>query len=806
MSKASEVPLCLQPTKSPVHPLIARTLSTDGSSLKHRATTNSKRGEISHQRREGARSAATWSGFNDEMDSGHAAHDHIEEIKCATLAMCADEDDGNLWPVLVAVRCRPRKRQRAGSRFLTSSRSEEWKVTTDTRDSSSDSSTSSSDGRDSNRRSLYDRVQRGVFEYTASREYSSATRHQGELPPRRTQRPRRLYVQALTNTPGNISGKRSFDFDFLFPPWKKQRDVYDECVKSQIESVLQSHQQGRQQHATIVAYGQTGTGKTYTMGMLSDFTDDNEQGLIPRALSQVLEYAARANVTGSSLQTVVTLSFLQIYLETIQDLLALPGSGAAGHWNKRYAGSRRHGGSCDDLRVRQDRDGDFHVTGLSEYDVASMEDAYALLNLATRNRVLAATAKNKTSSRSHTLLTISLKQRPQGASPREHSDHFSAHENELDDDHEHALASTISFVDLAGSERVDGALHFLRATRTRQEQRIREAKFINRSLSALGGVIAALAQPKAPRQSGGHSLTRPSSSLQDKLQVSTSQNNEQHIRFRDSQLTKLLQGRLMSGRGRLLLIATVDDQPKNLSETLSTLKFAAQCRRVELNRSSRLRGDRSNRSRAHQSLLDQVFQDMKIMHESREAALHLEYQARIEALERELEAARAGVHPSLSTVQPIHLASYTALCSLVDSICALKDDRSNHPSVDAFQTQADMLQYIAALYSQLKEALLSRKAEQKEDGSTTDQQPPKKSLMTAVLGTCKNYLDTVEAPAVESGKAVSVRDVSETPPTKAKTPLTAEQEVEFRAVARHLMSTHALDAVVVSSADEDQED
>ncbi|EGZ15861.1 hypothetical protein PHYSODRAFT_435016, partial [Phytophthora sojae] len=315
-------------------------------------------------------------------------------------------------------------------------------------------------------------------------------------------------------------------FDFIFPPWKKQRDVYEACVEAQIRHVLEAQQRRQQQHATVVAYGQTGTGKTYTMGMLSDFRDDKEQGLIPRALSQVLEFAAGEETEDDSMETVVTLSFLQIYLETVQDLLALPGSSA----NCSAASS--------DLPVRQGRDGTFYVTGLNEYEISSVEDAHALLELAMRNRVLASTAKNKTSSRSHTLLTISIKRRRRGAKSR------------------YPSTSTISFVDLAGSERVDGALHFLRATRARQEQRIREAKFINRSLSALGGVIAALAQPKNGTP------------------------GQPHIRFRDSQLTKLLQGRLMGGRGRLLLIATVDDQPKNVSETLSTLKFAAQCRRV----------------------------------------------------------------------------------------------------------------------------------------------------------------------------------------------------------------------------------
>ncbi|KAF1794269.1 Kinesin-like protein [Phytophthora cactorum] len=517
------------------------------------------------------------------------------------------------------------------------------------------------------------------------------------------QRPRRLYVQAPTT--GNTSGRRSFDFDFIFPPWTKQREVYDKCVRTQIDHVLQSQQQGQVKHATILAYGQTGTGKTYTMGMLSDFTDDKEQGLIPRALSQILEFAG--NVEG----------------EEDMHLSRDDSRSSSSAWitarGKPYA---RHGTSSGgDLPVRQGRDGAFYVADLNEYEVSSIEDAHALLELAMRNRVLAATTKNKTSSRSHTLLTISIKRR-RGTSRSRYS---SSEEDEDQDESNYANdegASTISFVDLAGSERVDGALHFLRATRARQEQRIREAKFINRSLSALGGVIAALAQPK-PSATGSTSanvLARLSPCLQDKPQHSVgNEQGQPHIRFRDSQLTKLLQGRLMGGRGRLLLIATVDDQAKNLSETLSTLKFASQCRRVELQPGSRLRGDRGIRLRRQKALLDQVFNNMKMMHENREAALHVGFTFALVYFETWILLCFC----LLDTVDtddeaPTYLASYTALCSLVDTVSSIDDSEnqsreSKHPKAIDFQSEKEMLEYVAGLYSRLKEALVTQQQPEK---------------------------------------------------------------------------------------------
>ncbi|GMF24555.1 unnamed protein product [Phytophthora fragariaefolia] len=719
-------------------------------------------------------------------------------------------DNSSSQPVLVAVRCRPRKRQRAEGRFAaTLSENEEIRRSGMLDSSSSDSS---NDERDNKYNSSSCSVQRGVFEYSACRDYDYASTYDSKLPPPRSQRPRRMYVQAPSHMSGSASGRRSFDFDFIFPPWKKQREVYESCVEPQIRNVIESHQRGQQQHATVVAYGQTGTGKTYTMGMLSDFRDDKEQGLIPRALAQVLNFAAGEDEKDDVLEIVVTLSFLQIYLETIQDLLALPGSNSCAARAKPWKKHDARNASSHDLPVRQGRDGTFYVSGLNEYEISSIEDAHALLELAMRNRVLAATSKNKTSSRSHTLLTVSIKRRRRGTKSRystsEEEDEDRGENSSGDNEDDSNQTSTISFVDLAGSERVDGALHFLRATRARQQQRIREAKFINRSLSALGGVIAALAQPKAGASgtSSAPVLARLRSSLPDRRQPSVENDQSQpHIRFRDSQLTKLLQGRLMGGRGRLLLIATVDDRPQNLSETLSTLKFAAQCRRVELQHGSRLRGDRTARLRRQNSLLDQVFNDMKIMHENREAALHNEYQARIQALEQELEAVRAAAQASLPStdqdVSTLHLASYTALCSLVDTVCTVGADGKAHPRISDFRSEKDVLEYIAGLYTRLKDALLSHQQqinrEQCDSKASLPALQPGAITQPVVSGESDTPRECIRAASVPHvSSASSARSTS-------SVQLSREQEAEFRAVARHLISTRALASFVVSSSDEE---
>lgn len=524
--------------------------------------------------------------------------------------------------VLVAVRCRPRKRRRDENRAAAAvrrTRSLDRVRTRQRRDDrfidtsdDSDASMSSDDEFDDDREGDLGSGRR-LLDFSMPVGGSTlSTKPQ-------------IHVNGLLHR-GAAGVRRSFEFDHVFPPWTKQSGVYDACVEDQIARVLRQLPErvgNAPAHATIVAYGQTGTGKTYTMGMLSDLLDRQERGIIPRAFDQVLQHAAEWNRRAggedntcrgqANCRRLVTIvSFIQIYLETVQDLLLFP---ADSHdaWDRVGPSAKK----ARDLPVRQKSNRSFYVDGLSEYEVRSMRDVRLLLETAARNRVLASTTKNKTSSRSHTLLTISLKfvsssDRDTSCSSSSCS-RASGNQSDDEDDDEMFEPSTISFVDLAGSERVDGALHFLRATRRRQELRIREAKFINRSLSALGNVIAALALPAPIKSSSAPPMTRPAPHQPDPYRASY-----QHIRFRDSQLTKLLQSRLTDGRGRLLLIATVDDRPEHLAETLSTLKFAAQCRRVEL------RGQRTdNTVKLKDMLLKQALQDMKVMYEDRETELHV---------------------------------------------------------------------------------------------------------------------------------------------------------------------------------------
>ncbi len=196
----------------------------------------------------------------------------------------------------------------------------------------------------------------------------------------------------LTLLNGN---QREFLYDYAFDMNTSQDAVYERVGRPVVSDVLKGF------NGTIFAYGQTGTGKTYTMGIL-DFVDNKHAGIIPRALAQVFDSVSDAagGATEGMLSTVVTISFLQLYRETIQDLLAPATQQAFSNQDDTGA-----------LQVREDPARGFYVDGLQEFIVRSYSEAETLVNLGLENRAIAPTLMNSTSSRSHTVLTLTLAQK-----------------------------------------------------------------------------------------------------------------------------------------------------------------------------------------------------------------------------------------------------------------------------------------------------------------------------------------------------------------------------------------------------------
>ncbi|KAL6859172.1 hypothetical protein ACP4OV_018174 [Aristida adscensionis] len=311
-----------------------------------------------------------------------------------------------------------------------------------------------------------------------------------------------------------IAGKqfdRVFTFDKVFGPSAKQKDLYDQAIIPIVNEVLEGF------NCTIFAYGQTGTGKTYTMegecrraksGPNGQLPAD--AGVIPRAVKQIFDTLERQNTEYS-----VKVTFLELYNEEITDLLA-PEEISKVALEERQKKT---------LPLMEDGKGGVLVRGLEEEIVTNASEIFSLLERGSAKRRTAETLLNKQSSRSHSLFSITI------------------HIKESTPEGEELMkCGKLNLVDLAGSENIcrSGA----------REGRAREAGEINKSLLTLGRVITALVEHLG------------------------------HVPYRDSKLTRLLRDSL-GGRTKTCIIATVSPSVHCLEETLSTLDYAHRAKSIK---------------------------------------------------------------------------------------------------------------------------------------------------------------------------------------------------------------------------------
>uniref|UniRef100_A0A1D2ACD9 Kinesin-like protein n=1 Tax=Auxenochlorella protothecoides TaxID=3075 RepID=A0A1D2ACD9_AUXPR len=289
---------------------------------------------------------------------------------------------------------------------------------------------------------------------------------------------------------------QEFEFGTVADAGVSQAELFEE-VAPLVRSVADGH------NVCIFAYGQTGSGKTHTVTGPA-----HDPGLAARAADALCALASAEGAERRALEV----GMLEVYGDVVRDLLAGP-DGAAG---AALEVSGLGPGQVADCRAR--------VPGLGWRPVAGREDVLALLREGCAARATAGTALNAASSRSHAVLSIRASD-PDGL----------------------AGASVLHLVDLAGSERV--------ARSEVTGQQLREAQAINKSLSALGDVMAALAT-RAP-----------------------------HVPFRNSRLTQVLQDSLC-GSSKVLLVCCLDPDPASAPESLSSLAFAARAARVELGAST----------------------------------------------------------------------------------------------------------------------------------------------------------------------------------------------------------------------------
>ncbi|KAL1302431.1 hypothetical protein AAFC00_002824 [Neodothiora populina] len=310
---------------------------------------------------------------------------------------------------------------------------------------------------------------------------------------------------AVEGTKNFAFDKSYWSFDNKDPSYAGQDDLFADLGKPLLDNAFAGY------NNCIFAYGQTGSGKSYSMMGYGE-----EEGVIPKICRDMFRRIEEAQ-RDANLACTVEVSYLEIYNERVRDLL-----------NPSTKGN---------LKVREHPSTGPYVEDLAKLAVRSFAEIEHLMDEGNKARTVAATNMNETSSRSHAVFTLTLGQK----------------RRDIDTGMDTEKAAKISLVDLAGSERAQST----GATGAR----LKEGAEINRSLSTLGRVIAALADLSSGKIVG-------------------KKKNASMVPYRDSVLTWLLKDSL-GGNSMTAMIAAISPADINFDETLSTLRYADSAKRIK---------------------------------------------------------------------------------------------------------------------------------------------------------------------------------------------------------------------------------
>jgi kinesin family protein 5 len=300
------------------------------------------------------------------------------------------------------------------------------------------------------------------------------------------------YLPKIIGKDGIQVGGKTYIYDQVFDDKYTQESVYQGSAYHIVQDVLTGY------NGTVFAYGQTSSGKTHTMeGVIGD---PEKQGIIPRIINDIFNHIY--NMDDTNLEFHIKVSYYEIYNEKIRDLLDY---------------------TKTNLPIHEDKNRVPYVKGVTEHFVASPEEVLAAIEEGKNNRQVAVTNMNEHSSRSHSVFQIQIEQENKATQKK--------------------LTGKLYLVDLAGSEKV---------SKTGAEGAVlEEAKNINKSLSALGNVISALAE-----------------------------GTKTHVPYRDSKLTRILQESL-GGNSRTTIVICCSPASWNEGETKSTLLFGSRAKTIK---------------------------------------------------------------------------------------------------------------------------------------------------------------------------------------------------------------------------------
>ncbi|KAF3963152.1 hypothetical protein CMV_012433 [Castanea mollissima] len=304
----------------------------------------------------------------------------------------------------------------------------------------------------------------------------------------------RISLHRLHGTP--ISGL-SYTFDHVFDESSTNARVYELLTKDIIHAAVDGF------NGTAFAYGQTSSGKTFTMN-----GSETDAGIISRAVKDVF---AKIQMI-SDREFLIRVSYMEIYNEEINDLFSVE--------NQK-------------LQIHESLERGIFVSGLREEIVNNAEQVLKLIELGEVNRHFGETNMNVRSSRSHTIFRMVIESKGKDTNSSGDSSSVDA-----------IRVSVLNLVDLAGSERI--------AKTGADGVRLKEGKYINKSLMVLGNVINKLSE--GAKQRG-------------------------HIPYRDSKLTRILQPAL-GGNAKTSIICTIAPEEVHIEETKGTLQFASRAKRI----------------------------------------------------------------------------------------------------------------------------------------------------------------------------------------------------------------------------------
>jgi len=330
-----------------------------------------------------------------------------------------------------------------------------------------------------------------------------------------------LTLQPSTSTTSAVPPtSHSFVFDRIFGPASSQEDVWAE-VEPLVQSVVDGYK------ACVLAYGPTGTGKTHTM-----LGTPAAPGLVPRAIDRLFEATARTGWAWT-----ITGRAVEVYNEEVRCLLGgVPPPG------KKHSVS--HVAEADGFTATT-------VAHAAEVDCADRAAVADLVARATAARAVGATAANAASSRSHAVILLALRGTCSSTGA--------------------TVAGGLNLVDLAGSERLKRSCA--------EGDRLKETAAINKSLAALGDVIAALGGGGGG--GGGSAGGGVGASSSSSSTIST------HIPYRNSKLTWLLAPSL-GGGSKVLMVVAASPVSAEAGETLCSLRFAAKVNATEVGTARRV--------------------------------------------------------------------------------------------------------------------------------------------------------------------------------------------------------------------------